>query len=262
MAFGVLRGNRAVGDASGRGDLMKFASIMTTVRVGLCLVGLLALNACSVVTALFPDKQRQYQYTTEIPALEVPPDLSMSTMTGAKLNRGAGQAGSGGPGGDGAGASGGVQASPDDRKFSETKGATLAQNTEDVPLIELASPFPQAWNDVGRALGRMKVEVSDQNKSEGVYYVYYGGSEKAYEDRGMWGDISDLFSGGGPKSMEFRLKLEEHKSAKRTSTDVFLFDDEGKPVRSGVPLDLLKKLHRQLLAMYSGDDSDDPGASP
>jgi uncharacterized lipoprotein len=222
-------------------------------RISLLLTCLLGLNGCSFISSLFPDKQRQYQYTTEIPALEVPPDLSLSTMTGARINRGAGPAGGkaeGAPvGGESAGnASGGGPAEP--------KTVTLAQNTEDVPLIELSSPFVQAWSDVGRALGRLKIEVSDQNRSEGVYYVYYGGPAKAYEDRGMWGDISDLFSGGDSKAMEFRLKLEEHKTAKRTSTDVFLFDDEGRPVTGGQPVELLKKLHAQLTEFAkSGDDS-------
>jgi uncharacterized lipoprotein len=222
----------------------------------------LVLSGCSFLSSLFPDKQRQYQYTTEIPALEVPPDLSMSTMTGAKMNRGAGPAAARGDVAPAAGEDeSGSNASPAGGP-AEPKTPTLAQNTEDVPLIELSSPFPQAWNDVGRALGRLKVEVSDQNRSEGVYYVFYGGPTKAYEDRGMWGDIGDLFSGGGPKAMEFRIKLEEHKTKKRASTDVFMFDDEGRPVTGGQALELLKKLHVQLTEFAkSGDDSADGPSS-
>ena len=194
------------------------------------------LSGCSWLGSLFPDKQRQYQYTTEIPPLEVP-------------DRGAGPAAERGPVPDAEPKDEAQPSAP--REQAET--ATLAQNTEDVPLIELSSPFPQAWNDVGRALGRMKVEVSDQNRSEGVYYVYYGGPSKPYEDRGMWGDISDLFSGDAPKAKEYRVKLEEHKTARRSSTDVFLFDDEGQPVTGGAPLELLKKLHAQLTELAASN---------
>ncbi|MBM4200536.1 MAG: outer membrane protein assembly factor BamC [Gammaproteobacteria bacterium] len=211
----------------------------------------LGLSGCSFLGSLFPDKQRQYQYTTEIPPLEVPPDLSMSTMSGARINRGAGPAGALGATPDGEARA----ASPAPASGQgEPKTVTLAQNTEDVPLIELSSPFAQAWSDVGRALGRLKIEVSDQNRSEGVYYVYYGGPAKAYEDRGMWGDISDLFSGGGDKAKEYRIKLEEHKTAKRISTDVFLFDEEGQPVTGGPPLELLKKMHAQLIELAASGE--------
>ncbi|WP_139556236.1 outer membrane protein assembly factor BamC [Methylotetracoccus oryzae] len=221
----------------------------------------LVLSGCSFLGSLFPDKQRQYQYTTEIPPLEVPPDLSMSTMTGAKINRGAGPAAARDTV---APAEGEDEATPRPAAAggpAEPKTPTLAQNTEDVPLIELSSPFAQAWNDVGRALGRLKVEVSDQNRSEGVYYVYYGGPAKAYEDRGMWGDISDLFSGDSPKAKEFRLKLEEHKTKKGASTDVFLFDDEGQPVTGGPSLELLKKLHAQLTEFAKSDSGAATGPS-
>ena len=221
----------------------------------------LLLSGCSFLGSLFPDKQRQYQYTTEIPPLEVPPDLSMSTMTGAKMNRGAGPAATRGDAAPAEGEDEAIAKAPAAGGQAESTTPTLAQNTEDVPLIELSSPFPQAWNDVGRALGRLKVEVSDQNRSEGVYYVFYGGPTKAYEDRGMWGDITDMFSEDDSKAKEFRLKLEEHKTKKRTSTDVFLFDDEGQPVTGGPSLELLKKLHAQLIEFAKSDDGSSAGSS-
>ena len=34
-----------------------------------------ALSACSYVKSLFPDKEKDYQYTTEIPPLIFPADL-------------------------------------------------------------------------------------------------------------------------------------------------------------------------------------------
>jgi len=215
---------------------------MGSVRFLVLLVGSLGLAGCSIVTGLFPDKQKQYQYTSEIPALEVPPDLSMSTISGAKWNRAAPEQQQSATAGDGATSAAGPAA---------LRRATLAQNTEDVPLIEVAAAFPEAWNDVGRALGRMKVEVSDQNRSDGVYYIYYGGSARKHEDKGVWGDIADLFSGGDDGAREYRLKLEEHKTAQRVSTDVFLFDSDGEPIRQGPALNLLKQLHREIQGLSS-----------
>lgn len=223
----------------------------------------LVLTGCSYIASLFPDKQKQYQYTTEIPALEVPPDLSISTVTGARWKNPDGST-SGGPR---------LPASAEPAESADTSGddsenkVTLAQNTEDVPLIELVMPFTDAWNDVGRALGRMKIEISDRNRQDGVYYVYYGGPKEKYQDKGVWDDISSLFSGSPEGAQEYRVKLEEHKTAKRVMTDVFLFDSDGQPVRQGAPLDLLKQLHQELQKMAAtgkhgtGEMSDDESGS-
>lgn len=206
------------------------------------------LTGCSYIASLFPDKQKQYQYTTEIPALEVPPDLSISTVTGARWKNPDGST-SGGPRAAATATSSEVADAGDATGDDGENKITLAQNTEDVPLIELVMPFTDAWNDVGRALGRMKVEVSDRNREDGVYYVYYGGPKEKYQDKGVWDDISSLFTGGPEGSQEYRVKLEEHKTAKRVMTDVFLFDSDGQPVRQGQPLDLLKQLHQELQKM-------------
>jgi outer membrane protein assembly factor BamC len=209
----------------------------------LLLILTLPVAGCSYIASFFPDKQKEYQYTTEIPALEVPPDLSISTVTGARWRNADGSTTGGGKGPS-------VTAAPPEG--SESSGDSdgrpvLAQNTEDVPLIELAMPLADAWNDVGRALGRMRVEISDRNRADGVYYVYYGGPKEKYKDSGVWDDIASLFSGGGGDgAQEFRVKLEEHKTAKRATTDVFLFDSDNQPVRQGPPLDLLKQLHQEL----------------
>lgn len=200
------------------------------------------LAGCSTIASLFPDKQKQYQYTTEIPPLEVPPDLSVSTVAGARWRNAEGAATT-----SSSSAVSGPVAEPDAGTEAEGQSkATLAQNTEDVPLIELGLPFSDAWNDVGRALGRMKVEISDQNRNDGVYYVYYGEAKEQSQNKGMWDDIASLFSGEGEGAVEYRVKLEAHKSAKGETTDVFVFDSEGQPVRQGAPIELLKQLHQEL----------------
>lgn len=204
---------------------------------------LLPLAGCSYIASLFPDKQKQYQYTSEIPALEVPPDLSISTVSGARWRNPDGTTSPKSP--ETSPVVPAASDAPDEA--DETAGkAILAQNTEDVPLIELASPFADAWNDVGRALGRMKIEVSDRNRADGVYYVYYGGTKEQSQDKGMWDDIASLFTGEGESAQEYRIKLEEHKTAKRATTDVYLFDSDGEPVRQGPRLELLKQLHQEL----------------
>jgi uncharacterized lipoprotein len=218
----------------------------------LLLVAATTLTACSTIAGLFPDKQKQYRYSSEIPELEIPPDLTSETIEGA---------GQGAPhrGGEGAekadvGREGeeapAEMAAPSAKKEpaaakSSTPAATLAQGTDDVPLIEIEEPFAEAWNDVSRALGRLELEVSDQNRSDSVFYVYYGGETKKYEDRGMLGDLAALFTGESAKGKEYRVKLED----KGDFTNIYVLDESGKAVADGPGFELLKKLNEKLQSL-------------
>ena len=251
-------------------------SLNPLLRGALALVLMFALPACSYVASLFPDKQKQYRYSSEIPELEIPPDLTSSTIEGARqakrsaateeesVSADSGRT-SGGeePGSaDSGGTSGGEEpASTDSERTSAEKApaesspspaqeksdkssapsTTLAQGTDDVPLIEIEEPFAEAWNDTSRALGRLRVEISDQNRSDGMFYVYYGGDKK-YKDRGMLGDLVDLLTGAGDKPQEFRIKLEERSGF----TNIYVLEPSGKAVSNGPGFDLLQKLNEKL----------------
>jgi uncharacterized lipoprotein len=88
----------------------------------------------------------------------------------------------------------------------------------------------------------MELEITDQNRSDGVYYVYYGGDRKPYEDRGFFGDMAEMFGAAQEASKEYRIKLEQRGKA----TSVYILDSDNKPQTSGPGFDLLKKLHETL----------------
>jgi outer membrane protein assembly factor BamC len=229
-------------------------------RNALILLGTTTLLAgCGTVAGWFPDKQKQYQYSTEIPSLEVPPDLTSSTIEGAAARRGVPEAGESmdereapvageAPEEESAGER--ESSRPAARKSKSQAVPTLAQSTDDVPLIEVEAPFEIAWVEVAKALGRLELEITDQNRSDGVYYVYYGGDRKPYEDRGFFGDIAEMFGGGEEPSKEYRIKLEE----KGKVTMIYILDSENRPQTSGHGFDLLKRLHQTLQS--------EPGAKP
>ncbi|SMF94203.1 Beta-barrel assembly machine subunit BamC [Methylomagnum ishizawai] len=218
----------------------------------LALAGLCAgLAACETISGWFPDKQKQYKYSTEIPPLEIPPDLTSSTIEDAttrKLSE---------PTPDETARSRpGEEPAPEAERPEEAEpprpvakrtqspevDSTLAQSSDNVPLIEIEATFDRAWSDVAKALGRLELEVTDQNRSEGMYFVYYGGDQKPYEDRGFFGDVAALFGGGQEKSREYRVKLE----GKDQVTLLYVLDSDGKPQDSGPGFDLLKRLHETL----------------
>lgn len=225
-------------------------------RIALILGVMVFLGGCSVVSGWFPDKQKQYKYSTEIPPLEIPPDLTSSTIDGAAARPRAPQ-----PESNGEAANGGEAAAPQPAEETAPAAAespepaaqqprseapaTLAQSYDDVPLIEIQAPFEIAWNEVAKALGRLELEVSDQNRSDGVYYVYYGGeNKKPYEDRGFFGDVAEMFGAGAEQSKEYRVKLEE----KGKVTLVYVLAPDNQPQSSGPGFELLKRLHETLQA--------------
>lgn len=131
------------------------------------------LGGCSVITGWFPDKQKQYRYSTEIPPLEIPPELTSSTIDGA-APRPRPQAGDADFGETAAPTEGQAAEAPPSEGQSRPESEpprttskrtrsepvpTLAQSSDDVPLIEIEAPYEVAWAEVAKALGRLELEM-------------------------------------------------------------------------------------------------------
>jgi outer membrane protein assembly factor BamC len=218
-------------------------------RYALILTSVGALTGCSYFADIFPDKQKQYRYSAELPPLEIPPDLSASTIDGATGGGGSSEAAAAEESAEAETSTAertDAASEPEKRRPSKRRtgapAVTLAEGSDGVPLIESEAPFDESWGNVSRALGRLEIEVTDQNRSDGVFYVYYGGSTKKHEDRGLWGDITGLFSSDEPKAQEFRIKLQERDEI----TDIFVLDKDGKGVTDGAGLEMLKRMHEKL----------------
>jgi uncharacterized lipoprotein len=179
-------------------------------------------SGCSYIAGWFPDKQKQYRYHSEIPPLEIPPDLTSTTIEGAV----------------GGGKSGTAEKPAEVAEVPNPK-STLAEDLRDVPLIEVEAPFDEAWRSVVRALGRAKIEVTDEDRSRGVFDVRFG--ELQTEPPGLlmrWLGLGGETSGSGA----FRV----HVEARGGATVVFVSDEQDQPQTKGLGLDLLKAIHAQL----------------
>jgi hypothetical protein len=208
------------------------------------------LGGCTYIANLFPDKQKQYRYHSEIPPLEIPPDLSSSTIEGAVAS--AAQAEALHPKEDSV-----PRAAVEPPEAGEPDPeTTLAQDMSDVPLIEIEAPFEDAWRSVNRALGRAKIEVVGEDRAKGIFEVHYNGTgQRAPEDEGWF---SGWFGGGGDNiSSAFRVHVEQ----KGKITQVFVTDGRDAPQQSGQGLELLKTIHAQFQKSASappasGDEGD------
>jgi uncharacterized lipoprotein len=191
------------------------------------------LAGCTYIASLFPDKQKQYRYHSEIPPLEIPPDLSSATIEGAVVS--AAQVEALRPREDSA-----PPAKPASGSGEPGPTTTLAQDMSEVPLIEIEAPFEDAWRSVNRALGRAKLEVVEEDQAKGVFEVYYNGAGQRAEEEGGW--FSGWFGGGDSEASAFRVHVEQ----KGEIVQVFVTDGQDAPQQSGRGLELLKTIHAQF----------------
>jgi len=219
-----------------------------------------SLAGCSYIAGLFPDKQKQYRYSSELPDLEIPPDLVGSKISGKAAREDKLEPVDSGA----ASAKSGESSSPPPAAKKRKPAAkhndsnvTLADSSDNAALIELSEPYAAAWNDVGRALGRLKIEITDQNRQDGVYYVYYGGEPpKKPEETGFWDDVKAVFSIEKDKAKEYRVKLED----KDDFTFIRVYEQDGdKGVSEGKGLELLKRIHKKLTTLDQPEPEGEEG---
>ncbi len=208
----------------------------------LLLPGLFALlSACG----LLPDRTKEYQYSQEIPPLEIPPDLTLSTAEQASSQRTQSDAGPDGASSEYRPAG---EAGADGDRIPEAPVSERLPRGEDMPShLVVNDPYPVAWRLVGKALARMGLEITDRDRSTGYYYVLY---DVPKEEQGFWSSLA-FWRGDEPVQEKYRIKLEDNEG----KTEVFVLDDSGTPLSKGTGLLLLKQMQEQIKGQPADSDS-------
>ncbi len=201
----------------------------------------LVLSACSTIKNYFPDKEKDYQFTTEIPALILPADLdrqaapapapapASTTDSVAKLVEEAAEV---------------VESviNPKDIK------AELVKFDNGEARLRIGASMTRAWREVGRALSRRSLEVTYRNQEEGLFRVQYDPDEQAVEDGSFWDELVFIFQGmRGGNEKEYSIKLVENKQ----QTEVAVLDENLQPLSEGAGLRLLTLLQETINANQS-----------
>jgi len=228
-------------------------------------VALSALPACSYIKSFFPDKEKDYQYTTEIPPLTLPDDLkkdqtpdvpspaSSASPLGsdaeppATANALDNEAASAAPAiNETAVTPPAPAASPE----SETVVPDTAITVERVKFdngenrLRINVPFTRAWRIVNKSLSRKSIEVTERNQEAGLFTVQYDPDEQKVEDGTYWDEIVFMFRGIQSTEKEYLLKLEETNQ----QTDVFVVDEDQQPLSDAVSFKLLTLLQETIKA--------------
>ncbi len=202
---------------------------------------LINLSACSTIKTYFPDKERDYQFTTEIPPLILPPDLAVNSLAKAPVP---------------------VVAAP-----VEALEATHAKpQIDEVPAVDPKSikvalidaeqgtkrlqinvPSSTAWRMVGKALSRKNLEVTDRNQEKALFHVRFDPNKQPMEDDSFLDEITFLFKGFVSEERQYILKLSENNG----QTDVIILDKDEKSIADEASLSLLNLLHNTIKADLS-----------
>lgn len=219
---------------------------------------LLNLSACSTIKEAFPDKEKDYQFTTEIPKLVIPADLASGSTLPSSANSSARTQNTESK----------ADASQEaDKKLAEESTAAADNTTEEQPLIDPKSitvdllessnkigylrlnvPFTTAWRVVSKGLSRKSIEVSERNQSDKIFTVQYDPDEKPIEDSTYLDEINFILHGFQGNDKEYKLKLVETNQ----QTDVVILDEEQKPTSDEGGLKLLKVLQQSIKANLAG----------
>jgi outer membrane protein assembly factor BamC len=252
---------------------IKFSSLIIA-------AALVNVSACTYIKNLFPDKEKDYQFTTEIPPLILPASLSADSLSKAPLAP-ISEAGAAAPvvrhsetvaapvaaaADQGSAAAAAVETPvvAETAEIDEVAPYTPAPATEADTAIErkaiqlelidvgtesgrlrIGAAPKMAWRLVGKALSRKSIEVTTRNQDDRLFHVQYDADKQVVEDDSIFDEMTFFFSGLAITERQYIIKLIDINPQQ---TDVIVVDAEQKPVADAGSLSLLKLLHDTIKA--------------
>ena len=178
------------------------------------------LTACGYIKSLFPDKEKDYQYTTEIPPLILPPDLGQKVFKKPQ--------GSAAP----------VAETPESPVKAGAIAAELVKLADGQTGLRLGVTADQAWPLVEQALAVKTIAITKRAQKDGSFNVNY----QLAEEDSIWDGMLSVFGGGSGQALVLKL-LGNGKQ-----TDVVVLNGKKEPVKNDSALTLLKSLQDALQA--------------
>ena len=253
---------------------------MKNSKIGFLLISatvLINLSACSYVKSFFPDKEKDYQYTTEIPPLILPEDLKQNQIP--EVSSAASSAPSSPPPNTTADttASSAAISAPVENTTSDDPGINGPAVTPTVPVENSAAaatsesesvipdteitvkrvnfdtgenrlrinvPFTRAWRIVNKALSRQSIEVTERNQAAGLFTVQYEPEERKVEDGSYWDEVVFLFKGIQNNEKTYLIKLEKNSQ----QTDIVVVDEDQQLLSDAPSFKLLTLLQETIKA--------------
>lgn len=210
-------------------------------------IALLALNlpACETIKSFFPDKQQDYRYSTEIPPLELPPRLKSDAIkleddlrppVAPQTNTTISEA----P----------ATAAPTEAPAPEPQNAPqrLVAWADGNSRLVINEPYDKAWLIVTKALTHKAVEITDRDRSQGVFFVQYDPEKYEVRDGSVWDEVAFFFGSRDSHELPYRVRVIENGA----QTQVAVTEENDAPVTQGPGVNLLQLLFDTIAADAEG----------
>ena len=233
--------------------------ILTRLLISIAVPGL--FSACSSIKEAFPDKEKDYQFTTEIPRLTLPGDLAnpsgQVTAPPASTERRPEPVEETKPGTPEEELKAAAKNAPTEAEAAEPQATMIDPKSVTVELLEssnkisylrINTPFLQAWRIVSKGFSRQSIEVSERNQTDKTFTVQYDPDEKPVSDGSYMDEINFMLHGFQGNEKEYQLKLVETNQ----QTDVIILNDQQQPFSDEASLKLLKVLQKSMKANLAG----------
>lgn len=210
------------------------------------------LSACSTIKSLFPDKERDYQFTSEVPDLIVPDDLKsdrLDSLPNSSVQAAAPEterlatsdivaepiySGEAEPAASDAAA---TNTETSKAEIESAPEKTEASSPSTVSSLQIDQAKMPATRLVGKALTRKQVEIVERNIDRGYYYVKYDPYAVEAKDESIWDELNFLFGEDPSQEQEYRITV---KQIGEQMSEVTVQDSSGKDLSNPVANVLLK----------------------
>jgi outer membrane protein assembly factor BamC len=229
---------------------MQYYRSLYWICLGLLIIG---TSGCSTIKSWFPDKERDYQFTAEIPEMIVPDDLKAGGMAMSAVSQApaaveaesvvAEPAKVTAQSPTKAAAKGATKA---ESIVTAKKSASSVSSPEEAVASEPASPGSslqidqpqnQAAHIVSKALSRQKLEITERNVDKGYFFVKFDPKAVQVEDKSWLDELNFVFGDEPSHEREYRIHLRELNPQ---LTEVTVQDSVGKTQSSDSANALLK----------------------
>lgn len=234
----------------------------SSLRVSFLIACGLSVSGCSTLQSWFPDKEKDYQFTTELPPLVIPSDLVqkpslpqrsapvesiiskavepvISKKSAVKTIAPAIE----------------KPAPMVNRPMLTDAETELSRNEiqvslthENAPTLNLNVPSVRAWRIVGKALSRSNIEVTNRNETSGQIHIQVTDTKSKTEpEKSLWDDTVSVFNPFAENEQSYVLQFHEANA----KTAVTVLNLELQPLTDGTDNKVLMILFEAIKADLS-----------
>lgn len=225
---------------------------MKSISANISIISTLLLNltACSVIGGYFPDKEKDYQFSSELPSLKVPADISNKGLTKRLPDKQAedretvaviGEVVNEDP--TAAGNNAALNSTQEPQKSEPTRVELVNFNNGETRL-QINKSMAMSWRMIGKALTGKGIEITARDQTNGEFAVQYDPNETDLKDGSFLDELTFVFGEDHSQEKPYRIKL----LARDKNTEAVILDEHNKPISDGNGLSLLKLLATALKA--------------